>query len=179
MRRILIGGLIAMASALGMGGCAGYGYRTVVVAEESTPVYGARVYFRNGMHLYERRYYDQATVQFQLAIDQDPSYWEADYYLGDCNYRLGYYDRAVTYYDKVLVLQSDPVWVTKVQYNIGVVYEKQGNYGDARSRYELALKANPDYGPAKQRHARLMSKKFKQDKDENDRGRGKKKGRND
>jgi tetratricopeptide (TPR) repeat protein len=162
---------------LGLGGCSGY-YRATVVAEEGTPghIRAARVHFRNGMRNYERGYYSKASLQFELAIEQDPSYWEAHFYLGECYRELRYYDRCLDHYHIVLDLYHEPVWVARVEYNIGVVYERQGKYGDARTRYELALKAKPDYAPAKRNHARLMSKKFKQDKDDGDRGRGKKKG---
>jgi len=117
-------------------------------------------------------------VQFRLAIDLEPDYWEAHYYLGDCYYNLGYYDRAVTYYDRVLVLHSDPVWATKVNYNIGLVYEKTGKYDRAVERYDRALKVKPGYSPAKQAKTRLLKSRVKDvEKGNRDRGRGRGRGR--
>jgi len=175
MRRILIWGLVLM-MAIAAAGCTGY-TRAVVVAE-STPghIRAARVHYRNGIRHYERGYYSKAAVQFEIAIEQDPSYWEAHYYLADCYRELDYYDRCLDHYYIVLDLHHEPVWVARVEYNVGLVYERRGDYGDARSHYELSLKANPDYAPAKRSHSRLIAKKFKKDKDDDDRGRGKKKG---
>lgn len=164
MHRVILWGLVAIMSSLTLGGCGG-GYTETVVIAESTPghIQAARVHFRSGMRAYERGYYDRAAAQFELAIEQDPGFWEAHYYLADCYRELRYYDRCLDHYFLVLDLYNEPLWVARVQYNIGVVYERQGKYGDARTRYELALKAKPDYAPAKKSHARLISKKFKDD----------------
>ncbi|MCI0329462.1 MAG: tetratricopeptide repeat protein [candidate division Zixibacteria bacterium] len=177
MRRIILWGLVSIMSTVGLG-CGGYTHAVVVA--ESTPghIQAARVHFRNGMRLYERGYYSRAALQFELCIEQDPSYWEAHYYLADCYRELSYYDRCLDHYYVVLDLYHEPVWVARVQYNIGIVYERQGKYGDARTRYELALKAKPGYGPAKKSRDRLLSKRIKEVKADEGRkrGRGKKSG---
>ena len=158
MRRTLIGGLALMLVA-SLPGCSGY-YRTSVAAGYESPEYHTAVwYYRDGMRLYRMGYYDRARIQFELAIEENPSYWEAHYYLGDCYYRVGYYDRSLDQYNLVINLQSDPVWVSKVEYNIGVVYEKTGRYSDAGWHYDRSLKVKPNYGPAKQAKSRLIKYK--------------------
>lgn len=178
MKRTLVGGLVLLLSAaLAGSGCSGY-YGTSVEARYSSGYHSADWYYRDGLRLYRLGYYDRAIVQFRLAIDLEPDYWEAHYYLGDCYYNIGQYDRAVTYYDRVLVLHSDPVWVTKVNYNIGLVYEKTGKYDRAVERYDRALKVKPGYGPAKQAKTRLLKSRVKDvEKGNRDRGRGRGRGR--
>lgn len=167
MRRIILWGLIAVMSTLGLGGCTGY-TRTVVVAESDDGYRSARFYFRNGMRYYQRGNYSRARVQFELAVEQDRSYWEAHYYLAECYRELDYYDRSIDHYTVVINLHREPVWVARANYNIGVVYERQGRYRDAHSRYESALKASPSFRPAKQSRDRLLSKRIKDIKDRDD-----------
>ncbi|MGE5692807.1 MAG: tetratricopeptide repeat protein [Candidatus Zixiibacteriota bacterium] len=179
MRRILwfLAAVIGLAF---LQGCSSY--RTVVVAESEPPgqIRASRAHTRNGIRFYERGHYRKAIHQFELAIAEDRSNWEAHYYLAECYRALREYDPCLRHYRIVLELRSEPAWVARVEYKIGWVYERRGKYGDARSHYELALSAEPSHREAKEAKRRLESKKYKDrgDKDDKDdrgrRGKGKK-----
>ncbi len=165
MKKTFVGGLaLALIAALAGNGCGGY-HATGVSASYESPGHRSTIwYYNDGMRLYRMGYYDRAIVQFRIAVERDPDFWEAHYYLGDCYYQTGHYDRAVVYYDRVLVLHPDPVWVSRVNYNIGLVYEKTGKYDHAVVRYDRALKVKPGYGPAKRAKNRLIQVKIKPEK---------------
>ncbi|MCI0405833.1 MAG: tetratricopeptide repeat protein [candidate division Zixibacteria bacterium] len=171
MRRLLRFTLLLVGLAF-LGGCASY--RTVVVAESEPPgqIRASRVHTRNGIRFYERGHYKKAIQQFELAIAKDRSNWEAHYYLAECYRELREYDPCLRHYRIVLELRSEPVWVARVEYKMGWVYERRGKYKDARSHYELALGAVPSHREAKEAKRRLESKKYKdRDDDDDDRGR--------
>ncbi len=170
MRRMLFGGTLFLGLAL-LGGCTGY--RTVVMAENGPPGQerASRVHTRNGIRFYERGQYRKAVAQFELAVSEDPSNWEAHYYLAECYRELREYDPCLKQYRLVLELRSEPAWAARVEYRIGWVYERQGKYGEARSHYELALAAEPNHQEAKEARRRLESKKYKNRDEDKDRSR--------
>jgi len=178
MRRMLWF-IVVLAGFTLLGGCAGY--RTVIVAESEPPGQSraSRVHTRNGIRFYERGHYRKAIVQLELAISKDRDNWEAHYYLAECYRELREYDPCLNHYRIVLDLRPEPVWVARVEYNVGWVYERQGNYSDARSHYELSLVAAPSSEPAKKAKVRLMSKKYKDKDGDNHRDRSKGKKNND
>ena len=171
MRRMLFWGILLLGLAA-LGGCTGY--RTVVVAENGPPgqTRASRVHTRNGIRFYERGHYRKAIAQFELAISEDGSNWEAHYYLGECYQELREYDPCLKQYRIVLDLRSEPAWTARVEYRIGWVYEREGRYVDARSHYDLALRAVPNHPEAKEAKRRLESKKYKDKDEDKDRGRG-------
>jgi len=160
MRRMLwfLAAVIGLAF---LGGCSSY--RTVVAAENEPPgqIRASRAHTRNGIRFYERGHYRKAIHQFELAIAEDRSNWEAHYYLAECYRALREYDPCLRHYHIVLELRSEPAWVARVEYKIGWVHEGRGKYKDARLHYERALAAAPGYEPAKRAKARLGSKKYK------------------
>ena len=133
----------------------------------------AQVHFRNGMRLYDRGDYRRAVVEFKLAVNLYPSYWEAQYYLGDSYRLLGFYDLCLTHYDRVLVRSPGPVWFARVESKIGTVYEKRGSYRLAGLHYDRSLKAKPGFGPAQKAKFRVV--KYKGGKDWGGRDRGREK----
>lgn len=184
MRKVLSWGLMLAAAAV-LGGCTAS--RTVIVqggrpgpvAKAPGQVHASRAHTRNGVRFFERGQYRKAIQQFELAIAEDPANWEAHYYLGESYRELRDFDRCLVHYNRCRDLcHDDPNWVARVEFGVGVVFERRGDFRNARSHYELALVAVPDYGPAKNARAHLLAKRFKerQDDEDNDRhpGRGKK-----
>ncbi|MGH8004873.1 MAG: hypothetical protein ACRECJ_09135, partial [Limisphaerales bacterium] len=53
-------------------------------------------------------------------------------------------------------LYPAPVWVARVEYNVGTVYEKRGSYRLAGLHYDRALKAKPGFGPAQKAKFRVV-----------------------
>ena len=186
MNKLLRWGLVA---AFALTGCTAS--RMVIVHERTAPPPPAtvetpglenasRVHTRNGIRFYERGHYRKAIQQFELAIAKDPDNWEAHFYLAECYRELRDFDRCLVHYDRVREMhEDDPRWTARVEFGIGVVFEQRGDFQKARTHFELALVANPDYEPARRAKLRLASKKFKyQDNDDDDDrrhpGRGKK-----
>ncbi len=159
MKKIIVGALVVVLSLLIPLSCAN---RTLSqnIAEAQFKNRGqmraAQVHFKKGMRLYERGHYRRAMLEFKLAVNLFPSYWEAHYYLADSYRLLGFYDLCLVHYDRVLVLYPAPVWVARVEFNIGTVYEKRGTYRLASLHYDRALKARPGFGPAQKAKFRLV-----------------------
>ncbi|MCI0597378.1 MAG: hypothetical protein L0Z48_12700 [candidate division Zixibacteria bacterium] len=165
MKKIIIGGLIVILSALIPVSTAN---RTVSVNKAFAQYKNrgqmrkAQVHFHNGMRHYKAGHYRLATAEFKLAVNLYPGYWKAHYYLGDTYRLMGFYDLCLVHYDRVLVLYPQPIWVARVEYNVGTVYEKRGSYRLADLHYGRSLKAKPGFGPAQKAKFRLV--KYKSDK---------------
>lgn len=177
MLKLLIWGLVGAAF---LTGCTAS--RTVIIRDNRpAPVAKApgqfeasRAHTRNGIRFYERGHYRKAIQQLELAIAEDPSNWEAHFYLAESYRELRDYDHCLTQYQQVRDLRhDDPSWVARTEFSIGLVFERRGEPERAREHYELALTAVPNYEPAMQGKARLVSKKNRDNDEDNHRGKGK------
>ncbi len=174
MRKFLGWGL-ALASAAFLFGCTAsrtvivHDDRPVVVAKTPGHIQASRMHTRNGIAFYERGHFRKAVQQFELAIAKDPNNWEAHYYLAESYRELHDFDRCLVHYHKVRDLHhDDPHWVARVEFGIGLVFERRGNLRDARHHFELALVSDPGFEPAKRGRDRLVVRRFKDRHDDDD-----------
>jgi Flp pilus assembly protein TadD len=119
----------------------------------------------NGKKFLRKGKYAQASQQFELAIEKDPTNWEAHYYLGLTYQQWKKHVDAVRCFRKSIDLHpQDKVWVSRVRVHIGVSFEYSGNYRDAEREYQLAMTLDPDNGEASHKWKSVSKKNKKEDK---------------
>ncbi|MEM0074688.1 MAG: AAA family ATPase [Candidatus Micrarchaeaceae archaeon] len=105
--------------------------------------------------LFEENRFEEAIDLYSQAIKLDPVYSSA-YFNRALSYALiNRYDNARLDAEKVMELEPDSF---DAPYVLGLVNEYEGNFEDAKSWYEKALKINPDYQPAKTRLEQLAGR---------------------
>jgi tetratricopeptide (TPR) repeat protein len=70
------------------------------------------------------------------------------FYLGILKDKAGKSSEALNYYNQAVELELDKFEKSKILYKIATNFKKKGRYGQARSYYMKALKANPSMGRA-------------------------------
>jgi tetratricopeptide (TPR) repeat protein len=88
---------------------------------------------------------DEAITQFQKAIEINPDYAEACYYLGNALIQKGSVDEAITHYQKALQIKPD---YAEAHNNLGKTLLKKGRVDEAIVHYQKALQIKPDYAKA-------------------------------
>lgn len=177
---ILLVSLFALAA---LSGCAS---RKVVIIQTEKPgppaaknkgqAIASQKHVDNGLKQLNKGHYKQAADQFRLAVDKDPSNWEAHYYLGLTLQRWKRYRESTDYFILAIDLNPrDKVWVSKVRLHLGITLEYQGRYRDAEREYQLAMSLNPRNKEASERWQRVSKKnkhkakeRHKKDKDDQD-----------
>ena len=81
---------------------------------------------------------------FMRAISRDKDNWEAHYYFGLTQQKLGYYDRAIGSFTYSLrCCPTDKIIIAKITCALGQSWENQGYPDRARDNYTKALKLDP------------------------------------
>lgn len=70
------------------------------------------------------------------------------FYLGILKDKAGKSSEALSYYNQAVELESDTFEKSKILYKIATNFKKKGRYGQARTYFMKALKANPSMGRA-------------------------------
>ena len=70
------------------------------------------------------------------------------FYLGILKDKAGKSSEALSYYNQAVDLESDNFEKSKILYKIATNFKKKGRYGQARTYFMKALKANPSMGRA-------------------------------
>ena len=70
------------------------------------------------------------------------------FYLGILKDKAGKSSEALSYYNQAVDLESDTFEKSKILYKIATNFKKKGRYGQARTYFMKALKANPSMGRA-------------------------------
>ena len=92
---------------------------------------------------------DAALADFNAALEGDSALGEAFLNRGNAQFLLGKYDLAIADYERSLETDLSKPWVA--WYNIGLAREAQKDARGARTAYERALEANPDFGLARKK----------------------------
>ena len=87
--------------------------------------------------------YKLAGIHFRSThLANDERYaTRATYYAGYCHYKLGEYDKAMTYFKR---LESRPEYAKTIPYYMTQIYYTQGEYEEVATRAEQLLKENPE-----------------------------------
>jgi len=105
---------------------------------------------QTGNNLYKRQKYDQAELQYNNAIVNDPSSSTAKFNLANTLYRQGKKDEASKKYDDLAVYENMPALKSKSYYNKGVVLSFQEKPEESVEAYKNALRQNPDDNEARE-----------------------------
>lgn len=99
--------------------------------------------YYTGLSYYGSGLKEEAKRQFEAALSIQPDYSEAYTYLGTIYLEEGLYDRAIEAFDRALsnMLYETPAIALN---NLGWAYYKKGDYRTALSKYETALRREPD-----------------------------------
>jgi rhomboid protease GluP len=89
----------------------------------------------------ERESWDEAVVELEEAVDQDPTLVDAHFYLGLARNHLGQSEVAAEAYESALVL--DPVF-SSAHWNLALTYLELDRLADAQTHFETYLQLNPE-----------------------------------
>jgi len=85
--------------------------------------------------------YEEALPYFQNAVEKDPNYADAWFYIGYCNGELGRHTEEIEAYKQAIRIKPD---YAEAHYNLGVVYGKLGRYTKEIEAYKQAIRIKPD-----------------------------------
>ena len=100
--------------------------------------------------------YDEAISECERAIRLDPEFGNPYNDIGAYLIEKGRFEEAIPWLKKATVAKRYDSYCYP-HYNLGRIYERQGNWAEALKCYENALKANPDYVLARNSLNRLKA----------------------
>jgi tetratricopeptide (TPR) repeat protein len=101
---------------------------------------GKANYFNDeGLRYYKKSEFDKAIGFFKKSISSYPRHWQAKTNLGLAFYKNGEYEKSIEI-SKILLNEDGPNEKSKsnASYNIGLAYEKIGNFSEALAYFEQA-----------------------------------------
>jgi type IV pilus assembly protein PilF len=116
--------------------------KELLAAETFTPD-DARIHFYLGIAYHGSGFSDKALDAFKRAIDLKPDYSEAHNFMGIIYSNAGQWDMAIAAFSKALanIVYNTPA---AALYNMGWAYYQKGNYPMAVSKYDEALRREPN-----------------------------------
>jgi len=85
--------------------------------------------------------YEEALPYFQNAVEKDPNYADAWFYIGYCNGELGRHTEEIEAYKQAIRIKPD---YAEAHYNLGAAYVSLGRYYEASEAYKQAIRIKPD-----------------------------------
>jgi Ca-activated chloride channel family protein len=98
---------------------------------------------QQGNILYRQEKYDQAEIEYNNAVQQEPSNNTARFNLGNAVYRRGKQTDAIKVFERIAGDAADPDLKSKAYYNEGVVLSVQKKLEESIEAYKNALRRNP------------------------------------
>jgi len=89
--------------------------------------------------------YENALPYFEKAIQKDPGYTVAYFYIGYCNGELGCLTEAIEAYKQAIRLKPD---YEKAHVNLGAAYDNLGRHMEAIEAYHQAIRLKPAFAEA-------------------------------
>ena len=86
--------------------------------------------------------YEEALPYFQNAVEKDPNYADAWFYIGYCNGELGRHTEEIEAYKQAIRIKPD---YAEAHYNLGAAYVSLGRYYEASEAYKQAIRLKPDW----------------------------------
>ncbi|PIU66895.1 MAG: hypothetical protein COS84_05290, partial [Armatimonadetes bacterium CG07_land_8_20_14_0_80_40_9] len=81
--------------------------------------------------------YEEALPYFQNAVEKDPNYADAWFYIGYCNGELGRHTEEIEAYKQAIRIKPD---YAEAHYNLGAAYVSLGRYYEASEAYKQAIR---------------------------------------
>jgi arylsulfatase A-like enzyme/Tfp pilus assembly protein PilF len=142
--RIQVYELFSEAMADGQHGRYEESLRKLEEAEKTEPS-SVPIRYLKALDYYRRKDFRRSIEQFRSALELDPKFALATYYLGLAQVEAGDLDGATNSLERALRL--DPTNFSAA-FNLGAVYLKKNRADDARRQFERAAAINPDYAQA-------------------------------
>jgi len=116
--------------------------REFLIAQRLSPD-DPEIHYYTGLAYAENGLKEEAKRQFEVALSIKPDYSEAHVRLGSIYLEEGLYDRAIEAFNRALsnMLYETPAVALN---NIGWAYYKKGDYQTALTKYEAALRREPN-----------------------------------
>lgn len=105
----------------------------------------AEEHFEKGNQLAEAQQYEQAIVEFEAALDEDPKFVSARVNMGVAYYQLNRMDEAIAQYEKAIELEPEDA---DIHSNLAAAHVQLNQLDEARKEYLLATELNPDLAEA-------------------------------
>ncbi len=113
-------------------------------AEKTEPA-SLPIRYLAALDYYRQKDFRLAIEQFKFAVEIDPKFALATYYLGLTEVEMGDMDAALASFQRALEL--DPTNFSAA-YNLGAVYLKKNRVEDALRQFQRAFEINPNYAQA-------------------------------
>ena len=104
----------------------------------------ANSYILKGNTLYEESKFDQAEIQYRMALETDPKNITARYNLANALQKQKKYNEALALLEEVSAATKDKKLKASTYYNHGVAHTKLKNLELSIESYKNALRNNPD-----------------------------------
>jgi tetratricopeptide (TPR) repeat protein len=105
----------------------------------------AQEHFDKGNELAKAQQFEQAIVEFQAALDEDPEFTSAMVNMGVAYYQLARLDEAIAQYEKAIELEPEDA---DIHSNLAAAYVQMNQLDQALEEYLLAVELNPELAEA-------------------------------
>ena len=105
----------------------------------------AQEHFEKGNELAQAQQFEQAIVEFEAALDEDPKFVSARINLGVAYYQLGRLDEAIVQYQKAIELEPEDA---DIHSNLAAAYVQMSQLDEALQEYLIAVELNPELAEA-------------------------------
>jgi tetratricopeptide (TPR) repeat protein len=127
----------------------------------------AEALIRKGNRYYKTQDYDQSKANYEKALKQSPGNVNANFNLGNAEFRKSNFEAAAAGYDGVLKANPDPGTREDAWYNKGVAMLKQKKLDESIDAWKHALTLNPDDQEARENLVKALLEKKKQEQQNN------------
>ena len=125
---------------------------------------------RKGNRMYKTNDFSEAEISYRKSIDENPSYNDAMFNLGDALYKQGKYEDAMKSFSSLADSEIEKKRAADYYYNMGNTLFKREKLEESIEAFKNSLRNNPDNKEAKYNLAYvqdLLQKQNQQDQQEN------------
>ncbi|MFK8044293.1 MAG: tetratricopeptide repeat protein [Crocinitomicaceae bacterium] len=97
----------------------------------------------NGNMLYSNAFYEEAIEEYEKITASLPFHFKSNYNLGNSNFRLKEYDKAIEHYESIVEKGKTKSLNADIYHNIGNCYVMKNEFEAAIQAYKNSLKLNP------------------------------------
>lgn len=123
-------------------------------------------YSRQGNRDYNDKSFDDAELLYRRSFDENPSYSDAMFNLGDALYKQEKYQDATENFTSLVSSEIDPLKKSTSYYNLGNSLLKENKLEESIEAYKNSLRLNPDMMEAKYNLAYAQDQMQKQEEQE-------------